>query len=176
MKPLENVHGFEMEPGDPQVAKAAMPHMVALIKLNRGEGPKSVHRRLQDYRKHSAALMDLHFNLSEVVRFQTQELEVVKGGDYERARKRWTEEEDDALIEFASREEAPNLMDLSLTFQRSPAAVSSRLTHLVGIRRITEALMGRITGYLDGVPVDGAFHGAIHRGGDTPAPAIRKDA
>ena len=176
MKPLENVHGFEMEPGDEPVGKAAAPHMVALVKLNRGEGPKSVHRRLQDYRKHSTALMDLYFNLSEVNRFQSQELDVVKGGDYERARKRWTEEEDTALIEFASREDAPNLMDLSLTFQRSPAAVSSRLTHLVGIRRITEALMGRITGYLNGLPVDGAFHGVVHRGGDAPAPSTRKDA
>lgn len=77
-----------------------------------------------------------------------------------RSNKRWTPEEDEALIEMAA-SGRQNLLELSVTFGRTPNAVTSRITYLVGIRRLSQEIAGHLTGYINGEPVEGEVVGVV---------------
>lgn len=131
----------------------------ALIDLNRR--PKgSVHSRLQQYREHSETLLRGYAMLSDILDAANRENAQMLGVAGTSHRKRWTEDEDNALIEFATRD-GSSMIQLALTLNRSPAAVSSRLTYLVGIHKVSQHVVGRLTGYLNGEPVRGFVDGVV---------------
>lgn len=77
----------------------------------------------------------------------------------ERAKKRWTEEEDNLLIEMICNDE--NVLDMAGYFGRTPQALYSRVSKLVGIKKISEEVAGKFLGTLNGVSVEGNIKGTL---------------
>lgn len=82
----------------------------------------------------------------------------------ERSRKRWTPEDDELLIETAAQENA-TIFGMAKAFGRTPAAIQSRITHLVGIKRMSAEIAGRFVGTLNGEFVEGDIDGTVSKGG-----------
>lgn len=90
------------------------------------------------------------------------EIDRMGDGIGDRGRKRWTYEEDEALIDMAARDDV-NIIDLSREFGRTPSAIKTRISHLVGIERITTEVAGRFIGNLNGVFTEGTIDGTVTR-------------
>lgn len=91
------------------------------------------------------------------------ELDRMGEGIGERGRKRWSQEEDELLIEMAARSDV-TIIELSREFGRTPGAIQSRITHLVGINRLSKEVAGRFVGSLNGEHVEGDIVGTITTG------------
>ena len=131
-----------------------------LSRLKGGQDRRNVHQRLSADRVHSAALMDGYQALNELRIALESELDQMQGLRPDQAGRRWTNSQDDALVEMACRDDS-SMMTLALDFNRTPAAISSRLTYLVGVSKVSRRVVGRITGYLDGEAVNGVFDGEL---------------
>lgn len=142
--------------GDPQKT------VVELMRLNSKPPRGSVHQQLQKYRKLTEELLEHYFKLSDVNTHLIAENLFLQGGKPMGHRQRWTDIEDEALIEKACEDDA-NMLNLAVNFNRTPAAISSRLTYLVGVKRISRHVMGHLTGYLDGEPVEGYVVGEVEQ-------------
>lgn len=80
----------------------------------------------------------------------------------ERSGKKWTVEEDEVLIELASRDNATP-MSIATEMGRSPGAIQSRLSQLVGIGRVSQEIAGRFIGTLNGEHVAGIIDGELRK-------------
>lgn len=134
--------------------------LTGLIRLN--ESPRGpVHTQLRNYRRWTTQLLNVYWKQVDMINQMGQMLNQLRGEGATLQRKRWTADEDDLLVEAATQTETPDVLDLAVTFHRSPAAIASRLTYLVGKRKLSQAVVGHITGYLDGDPVEGHFDGVV---------------
>lgn len=77
-------------------------------------------------------------------------------------RKKWTSEEDELLVEIVARGEQ-SISEVALIFGRTPGAISTRVSYLVGIKKVSEEIAGRFTGYLDGRHVEGIINGTVRK-------------
>lgn len=80
----------------------------------------------------------------------------------ERGRKRWTSQDDELLIEMASHDDT-TIVDLSQQFGRTPGAIQSRISKLVGIKKMSAEIAGRFIGTLNGEFVEGDIDGTVSK-------------
>lgn len=80
----------------------------------------------------------------------------------ERSRKRWTKEEDEWLIEMASHDDT-SVIDLSRMFGRTPGAIQTRISYLVGIEQLSSKVAGRFIGTIDGEQVEAEINGVVSK-------------
>lgn len=80
----------------------------------------------------------------------------------ERGRKRWTQQDDELLIEMAAQEDT-TIIDLSKQFGRTPGAIQSRISRLVGIKKLSAEIAGRFIGTLNGEFVEGNIDGIVRK-------------
>lgn len=80
----------------------------------------------------------------------------------ERSRKRWTEQEDNLLIEQAAKDNATTV-ELARIFGRTPGAIQSRISYLVGIERLSSKVAGRFIGTIDGEQAEVEIDGIVSK-------------
>ena len=96
----------------------------------------------------------------DLIKALIRENERLGEGIGDRGRKRWTEEEDELLIEMAARDDV-TIINLCKEFGRTPGAIKSHISKLVGIKRLSADIAGRFIGTLDGVEVEGDIEGIV---------------
>lgn len=134
--------------------------VVELLRLTVEPPKMPVHKLLQRYRELSRNVLELYWAVVDLHNHLLAENAFLAGGDPAGHRKRWTDDDDEALIELSCQDDT-NMITLARSLNRTPAAISSRLTYLVGIRRLSRQVVGHLTGYLDGEPVDGFVVGEV---------------
>lgn len=82
--------------------------------------------------------------------------------EYERANKRWSREEDEEIIDRVY-EGKMNIHQLSTIFGRSPGAIKTHISELVGRERLSVAVVGRFIGTIDGVSADSDIRGTVFK-------------
>ncbi len=80
----------------------------------------------------------------------------------QRSRKRWTETEDLMLVEMATHDNM-TMMTLSQEFGRTPSAIASRLSYLVGIEKLSSKVAGRFIGTIDGKQAEVEINGVVSK-------------
>ena len=100
--------------------------------------------------------------LEDFKKAATLEIERHESNVGERSRKRWTPEDDDLLIETAAQDDA-TIFGMAKEFGRTPGAIQSRISHLVGIKRMSVEVAGRFIGTLNGEFVDGDIDGVVSK-------------
>ena len=100
--------------------------------------------------------------LQDENKFLLKELDRMGAGIGERGRKRWTNEEDELLIEMASYD-STTIIDLSKEFGRTPGAIQSRISKLVGIKKLSMEVAGRFIGTLNGELIEGDINGTVSK-------------
>jgi len=76
--------------------------------------------------------------------------------------KRWTETEDKLLIEMVC-DESCSPYELASTFGRSIPAIKSRVSKLVGLKRLSAEVAGHFVGMLDGELIEGHIDGKVYK-------------
>lgn len=114
-------------------------------------------------------LQDLVRKLSQQVLVQQEVLEKALSELHrmddqvgERSRKRWTEQEDNLLIEEAAKDNTTTV-ELARIFGRTPGAIQSRITYLVGIERLSSKVAGRFIGTIDGEQAEVEIDGIVSK-------------
>jgi hypothetical protein len=128
-----------------------------LIRALKGNMP--VGKALSVYKKYVPVLLvwteqNIHV-MSEIV----DRVDEVDSGSRGNARRRWSEEDDDMLIELAS--DGVSISTIAFSLRRSPSAIQSRISHLVGIQKLTQEVAGRFIGQLDGKHIEGDISGTV---------------
>lgn len=78
----------------------------------------------------------------------------------ERSHKKWSSIEDEQLIDAVSKGDS-SIIELSCAFGRSPSAIKSRVSYLVGIKRVSSEIAGRFIGTLNGISIEGNIKGQL---------------
>ena len=119
-------------------------------------------QQLKAFRKHTAVLLrhlDEVTNVVDAVKEMQREAE---GDAPVNSNKRWSEDEDMALIELAASDDT-SMTSIALHLGRTPGAVQNRLTYLVGIERKFQRISGRFQGLIDGVMSEANIDGEIRK-------------
>ena len=80
----------------------------------------------------------------------------------ERSNKRWTKEEDEELIERICNEEY-DLNQIAITLGRSQNAIQTRLSYLVGVKRLSQKVAGKFIGEINGKQTEADVTGTVYK-------------
>ena len=82
--------------------------------------------------------------------------------DYDRGNKRWTNEEDETLINLVC-EGKTNIHKISTILGRSPGAIQTHISYLVGRKRITQEVAGKFIGFINGITAEAEICGTVYK-------------
>lgn len=104
---------------------------------------------LRVYRKYVPAIVKYCRGIDKLNEQLLTHFERYENGAIDKKYQRWTEEEDNALIELVCAEDM-GILELSTTMGRTPSSIKTRISKLVGIRRLSKEVAGRFIGNIDG--------------------------
>lgn len=117
-------------------------------------------QKYRTYERYVPTLLKLYFEFTDLVDESGKQIKRYEKAAAARKNARWTDEEDTALIEMIVQEDV-GIHELSTAFGRSPASISTRLSKLVGIGRISQEIVGKFVGTLNGEEVSGSIDGTL---------------
>ena len=79
-----------------------------------------------------------------------------------RKNKRWLPEEDEVLVNMVCDDNS--IFEISLTLGRTPASIKTRLSNLVGTKRISKNIAGKFIGKIDGILTECEIEGTVFNG------------
>lgn len=123
---------------------------------------KNAHKQLQLYRHWSRKLIEYQFLYQDLLSMANCDYSRILESTQERSRKRWTKEEDELLVDLAADHEM-SAMEIATKLGRSPGAITTRLSYLVGIGQLEQSIAGHFIGWLDGEHVSGAINGELRK-------------
>jgi len=124
------------------------------------ERPKSIVVELNVYRKYCPIVIDQLIHLTEVNKAAVKEADRVYNKINTQSHKRWTKEQDLALIDYVC-QDGVNMAQVAAAFGRTPEAIKSRITYLVGVKKLSQAIAGRFIGTIDGIKTDAQIDGVV---------------
>lgn len=99
--------------------------------------------------------------MSDATKAVLDSVDDVDKGQGKRSRKRWTKEEDEKLIEMAADGESMTM--IAFVLDRTPTAVQTRISYLVGIERMSQEIGGHFIGWMDGEHVEAEVSGTVYK-------------
>lgn len=125
------------------------------------ECPPKPAQLLREIKKYLPSFVKAFEIATKLLRSVVEENNQLLSGMSERSRKRWSKGEDNLLIEYASKE--MSVFEIAGALGRTPAAISTRISKLVGIGKISQEIAGRFIGEINGEAVDGYIDGTLHK-------------
>lgn len=161
--PSENVLLFQIESID-QIKSLTGKYKHAALQVYKvsTQRPKSIIAELNIYRKYAPILIEYLLEITKVNKAALNENERVFKKTDTNSRKRWTDTEDNLLIEAVCSEGATPAR-ISAQFGRTPSAISSRLTYLVGVKKLSQKIAGKFIGKINGEDVNGMAVGTVYK-------------
>lgn len=123
--------------------------------------PANVAKRLEKWRWITETLIKGYNEQGRALAAFMAALRELQGAEAEHNNKRWSKEEDDLVVEWRCQDFT--IQRIAISLGRSPASIATRLTYLVGIKRLFINVDGKIVGSLDGDEVDGHFKGILEK-------------
>lgn len=138
---------------------------VQLVKVSE-QRPKSIVVELNTYRKYVPFILKAYCMVSDLNKKATMEAHRCVDIEYDRGNKRWSSEEDETLINLVCSEEY-NIHKISTVLGRSPNAIQTRISFLVGRSRLTQEVAGRFIGTINGISANAEIKGTVFKEGGT---------
>lgn len=123
--------------------------------------PENPMKRLKIYDECVPLLLEVTENFDAYACRSKELLESTWNNQGIRRNKRWTEEEDEELIEFIAHDWGIGVV--ASLFGRTPSAIASRVSYLVGIERVSQEIAGRFVGTLNGQHIHGMIDGELQK-------------
>ena len=118
--------------------------------------------QLRLFKKYTPTLLGLYYMQVECTNAAVKENRRVTNNTLERSRKRWDKDEDETLIELAA-DDRFSIGNIAIYMGRTPGAIASRITYLVGIQRMSQEIAGRFVGQINGELVNGYIDGVLQK-------------
>lgn len=110
----------------------------------------------KDFIKYMQAQQTLH-------KMESTDRKRLTEGYGEKSNDRWIPEEDNQLIEIAC--QGKSELEIATILGRTVSAVHSRLSYLVGIRRLSQNINGEFSGVINGQECEGVISGILNKRG-----------
>ena len=120
---------------------------------------KNAYLQLLQWKKIGKAASELLVFQQEMIKNWAEESEQWKAGKARNNRKRWSAGEDELLIEYVSKN--VSIHEISKIFGRTPAAISTRVSELVGINKLSQEIAGKFIGKLNGMDIEAHIDGTL---------------
>lgn len=104
---------------------------------------------VKTYRKHVKTIIKLLHQQQELIDGYSEMFNRLVSDSEEKKGSRWQPEEDELLIKLVCDGEA-SMLEISTTLGRTVPAIKTRISKLVGIKRISKEIAGRFVGLVDG--------------------------
>lgn len=127
-----------------------------------GYGSCTTAEQIRIFKKYVPKLIGLYKSCHEALCASAKNEARLYDSTAERSGKRWQSDEDELLVELASRDEM-SMTEMSVTMGRTPGAIQSRLSQLVGIGKVSQSVAGRFIGTIDGEHVHGYIQGDVSK-------------
>ena len=132
---------------------------LALVSSQR---PKSIVEEVRIYRKYVPIMIKAYCIQSEGMKKAAMQIWRLTDVDYDRGKKRWSKEEDEMLINLVC-EGNENIHQISTILGRSPGAIQSHISFLVGRKRLTQEVAGKFIGTINGETTQAEICGTVYR-------------
>lgn len=119
-------------------------------------------KEIATFRKYVPTILKAMKDMQHLNNGYQATLDRYEGKSKARQNKRWTPEEDMVLIDAVC-DESSTILELSTMMGRSPSSIKTRVSQLVGLKRLSQEIAGRFTGQLDGVSVEGEIKGTVYK-------------
>lgn len=104
---------------------------------------------LKTYRKHVKTIIKLLHQQQELLDGYSEMFNRLVSDSEEKKGCRWQPEEDELLIDMVCDGET-SMLEISTTLGRTVPAIKTRISKLVGVKRISKEIAGRFVGLVDG--------------------------
>lgn len=122
----------------------------------------SAFHQLQQFRKLVPELINAYTALWETQDALLEEFDRMCAKTQANKNKRWTKEQEECLVELVCR---GNLspVEISATMGRSVTAISTKVSDLVGVSRISQNVAGQFFGKINGEQTSGIIEGVVQK-------------
>ena len=122
-------------------------------------------KELQIYRKYVPTIIKLLYLKDSIIEGYTKTFERYIFESEARKNKRWTDGEDEYLVDMVCRDTP--ILEISLALGRTPASIKTRLTNLVGVKRVSKNVAGKFIGKINGILTECNIEGTIYNKEET---------
>ena len=119
-----------------------------------------VSTQLKIFKKYVPALISVYYAQQEIVMAAVKNEERVTNNRLDRNRKKWDKDEEELLIELAANDEW-SLTQIAIAMGRSPSAIQTKISQLVGVNRLSQEIAGKFIGSINGEQIDGDICGTL---------------
>lgn len=127
--------------------------------------PKSIVVELNTYRKYVPVLIKTAFEMQETRNAAIKQIDRFSDDCADKKYKRWTDTEDLMLIDLVCRGD-DSIMGVATTMGRTVSAIKTRLSYLVGVKRLSQQVAGKFIGTANGEEFQADLVGTIYKGKD----------
>lgn len=124
--------------------------------------PPSILTELKLFRKYARDLLRFVDQCDLLMKHSIEENLRYQDGGSEKHHKRWTDSEEEMLIELVC-EDRFSLLQLSTMFGRTPSALKTKLSNLVGVKRLSQKVVGKLIGTVDGKETEADIDGILYK-------------
>lgn len=117
--------------------------------------------QLRYMRKHGLELVKHLYYLDELIKKMRKQLNRYEASAHDMHRKKWTAEEEEALITRAAEGDSIDVM--AKQFGRTSQAIATKISDLVGVGRISQKVAGRFVGVINGIEHECEISGTVTR-------------
>jgi hypothetical protein len=123
----------------------------------------SAFQQLQQFRKLVPELIKAYYEQNELACGGKKQLDRVIANTEQNRGRRWTEEEENWLIDLVV-SDTP-ILEISTIMGRSASAITNKVSKLVGLQRISQQIAGKFFGTINGETVVGEIEGTVQKKG-----------
>lgn len=121
----------------------------------------SAFHQLQQFRKLVPELIKAYYEQNELALSSVKQLDRVLMKSEQNKGRRWTEEEENWLIDLVV-SDTP-ILEISTIMGRSATSITSKVSKLVGLQRISQNVAGKFFGTINGEEISGIIKGTVQK-------------
>ena len=124
--------------------------------------PKSIVVEVNTFRKYVPIILRSIIQMNELKKASCTQAERVTTDNNDKKYQRWTENEDKLLIDLVC-DGKLSMLQLSTTMGRTVPAIKTRLSYLVGVKRLSQKIAGKFIGTANGEDAELQLEGTLYK-------------
>lgn len=142
------------------ISKSEIDKAVFAIEDMRHQRP-NVANELRTFRKYVPILIRFCYQQQKLIDGYEKLFARIESDSEDKKGQKWCDQEDELLIELAC--SGMSMLELSTTLGRTPGSIKTRISRLVGTKRISQEIAGRFVGYVNGIHTECSVNGTIYK-------------
>ena len=135
--------------------------IVAKIAELSSQPPKNAFAQIREWRKLGEKMILYITEVSKQVEIFERTTNRYESEADNRKNQRWTPQEDELLIEMVCADRHP--FEISSTLGRTVPSIKTRVSKLVGLKRISQEIAGKFIGTFNGIEMEGDIEGTLYK-------------